>query len=61
MEYFIFDDNFNVSNHYILKNHLRPYKIKNQALPYSISTPNKYLSNASKIFILVPSQLCQNY
>lgn len=61
MEYFIFDDNFHLNNHSILKNHLRPYKIKNYPLPYNISAPNKYLSSASKIFVLVPPQLFNNY
>lgn len=61
MEYFIFDDNFHVDNHAALKNHLRPYRIKNYALPYINNTVNKFLVSAPKIVILVPQNLLKKY
>lgn len=61
MEYFIFDDNFHVNNHQVLKNHLRPYKIKQYPLPYTATQVNRQLSTAQKIAILVPQPLLKKY
>jgi hypothetical protein len=61
MEYFIFDDNFHINNHSTLKNHLRPYKIKQFPLPFASNQPNKHLAAAQKIVILVPQSLLKKY
>ena len=61
MEYFIFDDNFHLQNHSLLRSHLRPYRIRSYSLPYANYSPSRHLQAAQKILILVPTNLIKKY
>ena len=61
MEYFIFDDNFHLQNHLLLRNHLRPYRIRPYSLPYANYSPSRHLQAAQRILILVPPNLIKKY